>query len=1011
MKKLVSLLLAFIMVISVFTVPTFAVEKDVAEVGGQPTEAQFLSTISSLQNTFVDGKYWNKYSSSDYSRTGDTPCPGYGLTTGVKCTTRGYCGDQKGKGCSCTCGYFDGAYQCMGYAFMMAYKCFGVSVRNTSYWTKSYTLGTVYAGDVIRINGDGHSIFVYKVVGSTIYYTECNASGPCRVSWGKTISYSSLSSKFSYKHHYNGNTLTGNGTPTPSFTYTSISTGKYYLKHNATGKYMNVSYGTDANKQNVDLYDGFYTAEVMNIISTSYGYKMRPECCTSRVINAWGDNPSSGANVNIYDDTSDSTQSWKFQAVSGGYIIHNAYNTSLVLDNSNGNVCINTYTGGSSQIWSLVPYHTHNYNTHSHYGSEHPHYQYLKCSCGATQVNTSKTSLRDGCDQCYPGAPVVKVRAGSDAEYVQFYWDATKNTDEYELKICDAVTGERVSYPTGITTLNYQVKLLAGDYIVYPLSIKNSLRDTDRWWTSGASVSFTVTTGEFKSSAESIVDGKRYELFNITMPWTEAKAKCEELGGHLVTITSKEEADVVNSLVAKGGRYCYWMGMTDEDGEWINVTGEPTSYSNWISGEPNNTYGVEHYAVVRNISGNNWNDVMNMYGSQYVGFICEYENNVEELDVTIKKDDSGINFIFEELDDVAYYEFFDAEDGAQVEYTSTTDNHYYLWTPIIQGKSIFTIEVRAYDSNDQLIGVSETLKLKVDITEVEEWRMYGDLDHDNRVSILDATKIQMHIAAINKFDKFEMIQADVDSDKRVSIIDATTIQRYLASFVFDSDIGKGCYCSGTLYDYTIAPRVESDWVLASSVPKDAEIVDEKWTYDLTTRTTSNSSTAPAGYSQYKDPTWEWGPYGSWSSWSKTAYTATDSRQVENKYYAAATKTVWKYSRDVSSDGKLSTYSLGYYGNKQYITLDYRLSSKGTVDGHTRYGSYDGGYGTYLQNYWWNESQATEVVTPAYYMYRYRDRSKVYIYYYHKVESKESETEILPSDTVSNVQKWVKYLEF
>lgn len=776
---------------------------------------------------------------------------------------------------------------------------------------------------------------------------------------------------------------------------------------------MNVSYGTDANKQNVDLYDGFYTAEVMNIISTSYGYKMRPECCTSRVINAWGDNPSSGANVNIYDDTADSTQSWKFQAVSGGYIIHNAYNTSLVLDNSNGNVCINTYTGGSSQIWTLVPYHTHNYNTHSHYGSEHPHYQYLKCSCGATQVNTSKTSLRDGCDQCYPAMPVLNVRAGSDAEYVQFYWDATKNTDEYELKIHDAVTGERVSYPTGVTSLAYQVKLPAGDYIAYPVSIKNSLRETDRWWTSGAGVSFTVTTGEFKSSAESIVDGKRYELFNIAMPWTEAKAKCEELGGHLVTITSKEEADIVNSLVAKGGRTNYWLGLSDHEteGQWESVTGESISYSNWGDDEPNNYLGLEDHATIIQDSFK-WNDVMDMYGSYSLGFICEYENDVEELDVTIQKEGDGINFIFEELNDVAYYEFFDAEDGAQVEYTTTIeDYHNYVWTPIVQGKSIFTIEVRAYDSNDQLIGVSETMRLKVDVTEVEEWRMYGDVDHDKQVSIMDATDIQRHLASLIELDKFEVIQANIDFDKVVSIMDVTAIQRYIAQYDFASDIGKGCYCSGTLYDYTIAPKVESDWVLASSVPADAEIVDEKWTYDLTTRTTSNSSTAPAGYSQYKDPTWEWGPYGPWSEWSRTVYTASDSRQVENKYYAATTKTVWKYSRDVSSDGKLSTYSLGYYGNIQNITLDYRLGTTGTVNGHTRYGPYNGGYGTYLQNHWWNESQATEVVTPAYYMYRYRDRSKVYTYYYHKVEAKESETEILPSDTVSNVQKWVKYLEF
>lgn len=974
MKKLVSLLLVFVMVISVFAVPTFAVEKDIAEVGA-PTQAEAVAWLNAQVGKSLD----------------------YDGAYGAQCVD--------------LIKYY---YNFFGYAsYAHGNGCDYATNSLPPNWTRIKG-GTPQTGDILVWTGGSSGYGHVAICGGSSQYFHQNWSGQYVQILSNSYTNGFTITKTGEKAYYWGviRPKFGN-TPTPSFSYTSISTGKYYLKHNATGKYMNVSYGTDANKQNVDLYDGFYTAEVMNIISTSYGYKMRPECCTSRVINAWGDNPSSGANVNIYDDTGDSTQSWKFQAVSGGYIIHNAYNTSLVLDNNNGNVCINTYTGGNSQIWSLVPYHTHNYNTHSHYGTEHPHYQYLKCSCGATQVNTSKTSLRDGCDQCYPAMPVLNVRAGSDAEYVQFYWDATKNTDSYDLPIYDAETGERIFFDTGIKELNYQCKLPAGTYEASVASINSDMYNNgaDRWYTYSSRVSFTVTTGEFKSSAESIVDGKRYELFNITMPWTEAKAKCEELGGHLVTITSKEEADVVNSLVAKGGRYCYWMGMTDEDGEWVNITGEPTSYSNWISGEPNNTYGVEHYGVVRNISGNNWNDVMNMYGSQYVGFICEYENDVEELDVTIQKEDDGINFIFEELDDVAYYEFFDAEDGAQVEYTSTTDNHYYLWTPIIQGKSIFTIEVRAYDSNDQLIGASETMKLKVDVTEVEEWRMYGDLDHDNRVSVLDATKIQMHIAAIKKFDKFEMIQADVDSDKRVSIIDATTIQRYIASFVFDSDIGKGCYCSGTLYDYTIAPKVESDWVLTSSVPEDAEIVDEKWTYDLTTRTTSNSSTAPAGYSQYKDPTWEWGPYGPWSEWSRTVYTASDSRQVENKYYAATTKTVWKYSRDVSSDGKLSTYSLGYYGNIQNITLDYRLGTTGTVNGHTRYGPYNGGYGTYLQNHWWNESQATEVVTPAYYMYRYRDRSKVYTYYYHKVEAKESETEILSSDTVSNVQKWVKYLEF
>ena len=42
-------------------------------------------------------------------------------------------------------------------------------------------------------------------------------------------------------------------------------------------------------------------------------------------------------------------------------------------------------------------------------------------------------------------------------------------------------------------------------------------------------------------------------------------------------------------------------------------------------------------------------------------------------------------------------------------------------------------------------------------------------------------------------------------------------------------------------------------------------------------------------------------------------------------------------------------------------------------------------------------------------YRYRDRSKVYTYYFSKVEAKESSTAVSPSDTVSNVQEWVKYI--
>ncbi len=200
----------------------------------------------------------------------------------------------------------------------------------------------------------------------------------------------------------------------------------------------------------------------------------------------------------------------------------------------------------------------------------------------------------------------------------------------------------------------------------------------------------------------------------------------------------------------------------------------------------------------------------------------------------------------------------------------------------------------------------------------------------------------------------------------------------------------------------------SGWVLASKVPAGAETVNEKWTYDLTTRTTSSSSSL-AGYTQYQDPTWVWGSYGSWSSWSTNAAYASDSRQVETNTVAATYKTQYNYHRYTDSTyywtswGK-GTFS-GYYCHIYQETgwLDYALDWKATVDGsHNRYGTYNG------SNYWYDERTRRVEVTPAYTQYRYRDRSKIYTYYFSKTEAKESSTAVTASDTISNVQHYVQY---
>jgi len=144
-------------------------------------------------------------------------------------------------------------------------------------------------------------------------------------------------------------------------------------------------------------------------------------------------------------------------------------------------------------------------------------------------------------------------------------------------------------------------------------------------------------------------------------------------------------------------------------------------------------------------------------------------------------------------------------------------------------------------------------------------------------------------------------------------------------------------------------------------------------------TTSNSDTL-SGWTKYNTTS----STGNWSGWSSTYVSAfsnaSQKREVENKTVPATYQTRWTYNRSVSNNGKYSTYSIGYYPNYQSIDLDYRLAAKGTSSGHTRYGSYAGAYGTYLQNFWWNEGSYQKQITAAYTQYRYRDTFYTYHYW-------------------------------
>ncbi|WKY06621.1 hypothetical protein Q1695_006644 [Nippostrongylus brasiliensis] len=83
----------------------------------------------------------------------------------------------------------------------------------------------------------------------------------------------------------------------------------------------------------------------------------------------------------------------------------------------------------------------------------------------------------------------------------------------------------------------------------------------------------------------------------ITQP--EAKRRCQEKGGQLATIHSKEENDLLYSLSKDPSvttatyRAYIWIGLEKIDGKFQWLDGSPVDYTNWGPGEPNNYRGEE----------------------------------------------------------------------------------------------------------------------------------------------------------------------------------------------------------------------------------------------------------------------------------------------------------------------------------------------------------------------------------------------------------------------------------
>jgi len=113
--------------------------------------------------------------------------------------------------------------------------------------------------------------------------------------------------------------------------------------------------------------------------------------------------------------------------------------------------------------------------------------------------------------------------------------------------------------------------------------------------------------------------GKWYLAYPGAESWTVANEKCHNLGGSLAIIDSEKTQEFIAKLA---NRRIFWLGATNESGDWKWLDGTKFTYTNWMAGQPSNAKNHEHWLAIG--KGGQWFDI-GQKAPMVQGFICEWK--------------------------------------------------------------------------------------------------------------------------------------------------------------------------------------------------------------------------------------------------------------------------------------------------------------------------------------------------------------------------------------------------
>ncbi|MBS9395619.1 MAG: hypothetical protein HEQ30_21640 [Dolichospermum sp. OL01] len=199
------------------------------------------------------------------------------------------------------------------------------------------------------------------------------------------------------------------------------------------------------------------------------------------------------------------------------------------------------------------------------------------------------------------------TRTGATTNFLTVNYGITGTANSSDYTGATPGTGKTITFAAGASTATLTIDPTADTTVENNETVALTLA-SGTGYTVGTTTAVTGTiTNDDSTNPIFNYNGSQYTLTSYGT-WQEAQAQAQSLGGNLVTINNQAEQDWLVSTF--GVNQTLWIGLTDEvtEGQFKWVSGEISTYTNWLPGEPNNGWDGEDYVEMNFGSPGKWND-------------------------------------------------------------------------------------------------------------------------------------------------------------------------------------------------------------------------------------------------------------------------------------------------------------------------------------------------------------------------------------------------------------------